>query len=428
MEKSPQDVSQSIEIARFKFALIAPVVSGTFPDASRNAYYRRVTEKPLSFPDGSVRSLSPKTIQKWYSGYQQYGIDGLMPKERSDKGTTRALSDAAIQEIWRLKEKLPRINATQIHRKLVEDGFIPGSVSVCAVQRFIKRNDLKTPRPVNAKDRRAFEEDAFGRLWQADTYEAGEITENGKTQTVYIIAVIDDHSRVLVGAQAFYHDNAANFQIVLKQAVASYGRPERLYVDNGSPYANKQLSLICVSIGTVLIHTKVKDPQAKGKVERLNESIQTEFIDTIDLKDYHSLKEFNADLADFVCKYNRTPHKGINKEKPLDRWRRTGQDMRAPDSPEWLDECFMNRISRKVRKDSTVSIDNVCYDVPCQFAGLSVEIRYLPGDMSSAYILYEGKHYPIRRTDRVANCHTKRNSSKDSGVPTIDYSKMGGEK
>ena len=78
--------------------------------------------------------------------------------------------------------------------------------------------------------------------------------------------------------------------------------------------------------------------------------------------------------------------------------------------------------ARKVGKDSTVSIDRVSYDVPMQFISSKVEIRFLPDDMSTAFILYEGEHYPIRPTDRNENCRTKRNNT-----PSIDYSKIGGE-
>ena len=40
--------------------------------------------------------------------------------------------------------------------------FIPAAVSVCAVQRFVKNRDLKSARNPNMRDRKAFEEDAFG--------------------------------------------------------------------------------------------------------------------------------------------------------------------------------------------------------------------------------------------------------------------------
>ncbi len=78
--------------------------------------------------------------------------------------------------------------------------------------------------------------------------------------------VIDDHSRFLVGGGLFYSDNAYNFQKVLKDAVAAHGIPAKLYVDNGCSYSNEQLSLICGSIGTVLLHTKIRDGASKAKI------------------------------------------------------------------------------------------------------------------------------------------------------------------
>ena len=97
-----KNLATATEIAQFRFALIAPVIQGLFPDASRTAYYKRVTEKPLTMPDGSVKEISYKTVEKWVSEYQRFGFDALMPTERSDKGTTRVLSDTAIEEIYRL--------------------------------------------------------------------------------------------------------------------------------------------------------------------------------------------------------------------------------------------------------------------------------------------------------------------------------------
>ena len=64
--------------------------------------------------------------------------------------------------------------------------------------------------------------------------------------------IIDDHSRMIVGGGMFYHDNACNFQNVLKEAVSTYGIPAKLYCDHGSPYDNEQLPLICGQIGTTM--------------------------------------------------------------------------------------------------------------------------------------------------------------------------------
>ena len=60
------------------------------------------------------------------------------------------------------------------------------------------------------------------------------------------------------------------------------------------------------------------------------------------------------------------------------------------------------------------------YDVPAQFIGQTVEIRYEPSDMSTAFVLYEGQHYSVRQTDRNENCRTKRSNGIE-----LDYSKAG---
>ncbi len=133
-----------------------------------------------------------------------------------------------------------------------------------------------------------------------------------------------------------------------------------------------------------------------------------------------SLARFNSLLRDCMRSYNTSLHSGIGCS-PLERYQKTRLSIRMPKSQEWLDECFLNRIIRKVNKDSSVSIDKVSYDVPIQFISSKVEIRFLPDDMSSAFILYEGEHYPIRPTNKIENCRTKR-----SHMPSIDYSKIGG--
>lgn len=421
MSKDTETMKHNAEVAQFRFALIAPVIQGLYPDASATAYYKRVTASPLTLPDGSTVTYSYKTLEKWKSQYSIGGLDALMPGTRSDKGIPRALNEDAIAEIYRIKEEHPRMNATQIYTHLVRKSFIPATVSVDSVQRFIRHNDLKSARDPNLRDRKAFEEDEFGKIWQADTCYLPHITEVGTSKRVYCIMIIDDHSRLLVGGELFYNDNACNFQKVLKDAIATYGIPDKLYVDNGCSYSNAQLSMICVSLGILLLHTRVRDGASKGKVERHFRTLKERWLYTLDMESIQSLAQFNGMLKDYMRDYNTTFHRGIDTI-PLERYQASKDHPRKPESRQWLDDCFYNRITRKVRKDSTISIDKVCYDVPMQFISAKVEIRYLPDDMTSAYILFEGEKFPIRQTSRNDNCHTRRNNP-----PAIDYSKAGGE-
>lgn len=102
--------------------------------------------------------------------------------------------------------------------------------------------------------------------------------------------------------------------------------------------------------------------------------------------------------------YNTTVHSGISCT-PMERYRNTKDHPRIPESREWLDNCFFNRITRKVRKDPTVSIDKVSYDCPMQFISSPVEIRFLPDDMDSAFILYDMKG-TVSRSVRPINMKT----------------------
>ena len=143
MNNNPEITKQDADVAQFRFALIAPVVQGLFPDASATAYYKRVTENPLTLPDGTVVKYSYKTLEKWKSEYTNGGLDALLPGRRSDMGVSRVLNDEAICEIYRMKQEHPRMNATQIYHHLVAESFIPACVSVDSVQRFIKNNDRR---------------------------------------------------------------------------------------------------------------------------------------------------------------------------------------------------------------------------------------------------------------------------------------------
>ena len=409
------------ELAYFRFALIAPVIQGTFNDASLAAYCRRVTENPIVRPDGTSFLYKPGTLEKWVSYYRAHGMEGLMPRTRSDKGCTKSLSGECISEIHRLKEKYPRLDAVQIHIRLVQDGFIPAAVSARTVQRYIKANGLRNPAASGLlKDRKAFEEPFFGSMFQADAcYFPYVPDENGTRQRTYLLAIVDDHSRLVVGARLFFEDNAYNFQKLFKDTVAAFGICNKLYVDHGPSFENSQLSFICGSIGTILIHAPVRDGAAKAKVERFFGVLKSRWLYGLDTGQVRSIDEFNRELAEAVREHNLTVNSSTG-QTPMDRFLATRGQIRIPQSQEWLDDCFMNRALRKVRNDATISLLKMQFDAPMQFIRQTVEVRFLPDRLSDAYIFDEGKRFPLKLTDKQANSRAKRDN-----WPTVDYSKEG---
>lgn len=232
--------------------------------------------------------------------------------------------------------------------------------------------------------------------------------------------IVDDYSRMIVGAKFFYNDNAFNFQLVLKEAIARHGLCKKLYTDNGASYSNAQLSLILASLGIIEMHAPISDGAAKAKVERSFRTIKDTWLNGFDPSEVESLEHLNRMLLDYVRMRNTSVNRDLG-ETPMERYSRHIDKIKVPKSQQWLDECFMNRTIRKVNNDSTISINNVSYDVPMQFIRMKVHIHFLPDDMKNAYILYEGKHYPIKATNKVENSRTKRENSI-----SINYSVTGG--
>lgn len=141
--ETEQEQKEQMEIAQMRFGIIAPLVQGTYTDISMAAYCRRISQTPMRLPDGRQFTYKPKTVGKWYNLYQNRGMEALIPKTRCDKGGTRVVTPEAEQEIRRIRREYPRLNATQIREKLVQDAILPASVSVSSVQRYIKRNGLR---------------------------------------------------------------------------------------------------------------------------------------------------------------------------------------------------------------------------------------------------------------------------------------------
>lgn len=348
-------------------------------------------------------------------------MEALVPRTRCDKGSTRVIPEEAEIQIRRLRREYPRLNATQVREKLIRDGILPATVSASTVQRYIKHHDLRNAEEPAVKDRKAYEEEYFGGMWQADTCYLPYIKEDGKSRRVYLIMIPDDYSGMIVGGKLYYQENAANFQKTFRDAVAAYGIPHKLYVDNGPPYSNEQLSFICGSIGTVLLHTPVRDGAGKGKVERNFRTLKERWLYGLDVSRIRGLEEFNRLLSEYIRKHNTTVHGGTG-QSPLERYLSSNHKIRRPRDREWLEEAFHNRVIRNVNRDATVRLLNECYDAPMQFIGQKVEVRFLPGDPGSAYILYGGQRYPLRLTDRAANGKTKRQTAV-----SIDYAKEGRE-
>lgn len=409
---------EGLRLAEFKLGLISPTLNGTFTEPTMAAYYRRVAAEPLELPDGSRVRVKPATLAGWRRAYLESGFEGLAPKRRSDLGTSRRIDAELACGIQAMRAERPGISATLVHERLVEEGLAAaGELSVATVQRFFRKNPAPEAAAA-AKDRRAFEAARVNGIWQADTLYGPYV--GAPRARSYLQAVIDDKSRKVVAARFVASDCAATFQGTLRAAVASHGVPEKLFVDNGGPYRNDQLSLICGGLGIVLLHAAVRDGAAKGKIERWNRTVRMRFLSTLPPEAEGGLEELNAALAKWVASYNSAVH-GTTKRAPAEAFAEEAERLRwVEGGPAALDEAFRNRATRKVANDATVRVGHVLYDVPMGLVGEKVELRYTPGDPSDVWVVGpDGSRTRVSPTDKAANAEAGRVRLPRS----VDYSR-----
>ena len=115
-----------------------------------------------------------------------------------------------------------------------------------------------------------------------------------RRRKTYLIALLDDATRVIPHAAFAFSESAATFLPVFKQAVLRRGRPQRLYVDNGANYRSQHLAAVCASLDVHLIHARPYQPAGKGKIERFFRTVRDQFLSTLEDAGTRSLAALNA--------------------------------------------------------------------------------------------------------------------------------------
>lgn len=410
MEQSKRDEAKN-KIALFRYGLISSLVNNTYEEKSMEEYYRKTASKSYIL-NGKEIKVRASTIKGWYINYKKFGYDGLIPKTRTDLNTSRKLTLDAQQKIIDYKKDYPHISGTLIYQKLIEEGYINQSiVSKSTVLKFIRDNYLLFGDDGKI-DRRAFEMEFANQMWDADTSHGPYLTINNKKIKTYLIALIDDASRLITSAKFYYEDNAINFQNTFKEGLKKYGIPKRIFLDNGKTYKNEQLSIICASCGMELIYTKPYSPQSKAKIERWFHTMKETWMRGINWIDIKNIDELNDMLNDFVNEYNNKVHSSLTNNgvniSPKERWFKDQNQIRKIDNNQ-IDENFLHTAYPTIRADSIAHIKKIEYEVPTKYIGKKVTVKYDFQDRSKAWIYDNGKKIEaIHIVDKIANSKIKR--------------------
>ena len=409
-------VDEKHAVALVRYSAISGLVAGTIDSGtSQNDFYREAASKSYPMPNGSLLKVTPATIKRWYNLYRRSGFDALMPASRSDAGKSRTLDDASQEYIRYTKECYPRMLAAAIWRQMISEGIISEhDVSESTVNRFINQL-MREKKLTNNRDMRRYERPHINEVWCGDSSVGPRLATPSGKKKVYIIALIDDASRFIVGIDVFFNDNFVSVMSVMRSAISKYGKPKVFNFDNGSPYRNKQMELLTARIGSSINYCEPYTPTSKSKIERWFRTLKDHWMAQLDMRDIPDLDALCKSLQDYVNTYNRTAHSSLSGSSPMDRFFSEPEQIRRLTEDE-IQNDFLLEIKRSVSADSVIVINRTEYEVSSRFAKCRIRLRYSP-DLSEIFIVEDnGELTKIQLLDKHANASVKREKLQLSRV------------
>jgi transposase InsO family protein len=425
MSEEKDDLSE--RVALFRHRLIARLLPEDLTPKQRQRELARIVASEHQIPGTMRTRVAESTLRDWLRDYRAGGFDALKPKRRIDAGHPRALAPEMTERLLQIKEREPDLSIRLIIDQVREEGLIGPErhLPVSTVHRLFKQHGLMSRGgPDKAgEDRRRFAYQQAGQLWMSDVMHGPAVIKAGRRKhKTYLIAFLDDATRVIPHAEFAFSENTRAFLPIFKRALIRRGIPERLFVDNGANYRSHQFAVICAKLGVALIHARPFQPQGKGKIERFFRTCRAQLIARLTDQDTANLAALNRRLAGWIeGEYHHCPHRGLEQQTPLERWAQISDGMRYPDAEMDLDDLFLFEDQRTVQNDRTVSLHGRVFEVDASLIGQRVTLRYDPSRPDApVQVVHQGQRMAqARQVDLYANCFVKR--QRRTGALEVDH-------
>ena len=370
--------------AVFRCALLSPLLLGEIPEAEREAYFRSLAEEERLLPNGQRKRISVRTLRRWWHRLRKEGVEGTFRRARSDRGRPRTKQQPLLDRAVELKKEQPRRSDVVINRILIQEfgRGLPRST----LYRHLRREGA-TRRKLGASQqpvRCRWTREQSGALWVGDFEHGPPVLHQGRAVTTRLSAWIDCHSRYVVEARYYIHENLDILVDSLLRAWTTHGASRELYVDNAKIYHANALRLACTQLNIKLLHRPPRDPAPGGLIERFFQTLQGQLEAEIRAARLLSLGDINRALHAWLeVEYHAAVH-SQTRQTPRERYE-AGTRFQRNVEPQSVIHMFQHRESRVVHRDfSDVTVDGRHFAVDPKLRGDRVEVRFDPFQASAA--------------------------------------------
>lgn len=385
--------------------------------------------------------ISMRSLYRYIRQYREEGIEGIVRRERSDRGEGKVSEEweRFIEKRYRegnLGEKQTSIAqiAIQVESRAQELGETkyPSRASIYRILEatLAKRTQKEKSRAIGwqGEDLKIITREGIelnieysNQVWQCDHTPADILVVDREGEILgrpCLTTVIDTYSRCIVGIHLGMELPSASVTcLALRHAIApkqygsayelsnlwgTYGIPQYLYTDGGPDFTSRHIDQIAASLGITLCLRK--RPSDGGIVERPFGTLNSEFFSTLPgyttclLKGHRTRVEAEAcvrleDLERLlvryiVDRYNQLPDARIGTQSRIGRWE-AGRIVQPPLMGEReLDILLMRQDRRSVYQGGYIRFCNLVYrgEYLGGYGGQTVVLRYDPRDISSLLV------------------------------------------
>lgn len=269
--------------------------------------------------------VSRQTFYKYRRRWAAEGAPGLVERSRRPLSSPTETPAAVEDEIVRLRKILAVDNGAQaIAWHLARRGM---AISAATVHRVLVRRGMVRAQPEKRPKSawRRFEWPRPNDAWQIDATK-WVLADN---REVWIMDVLDDHSRVLVAARVCDGPSSEAAVDALMHGIAQWGRPRRVMSDNGMCFTARlqgrtretDFERLLRGLGIRHIPSSPAHPQTCGKLERSHQTTKR-WLAAVGLA--ATPDALQQQLDDWRVHYNQTrPHSAAKGATPLSRWEAT---------------------------------------------------------------------------------------------------------
>ena len=356
-------------------------------EMKKQELYRLIKElrynKGLSIQELAKKvGKSKRTIYRWLKRVKKPPDTDQCTKDEN-RGRPKEYSEEIFDEIRRIKEEVPQRSAPLVKR-ILKQKFPSNCPSLTTIRRFLREQGLSNADTTPRCGYHRFARERPNELWQIDI--AGVQTV-AHLEKLYLIALLDDSSRFIVGARYFPSQKSINVIKVLRSAIVKYGRPREILADNGAQFKSileglgTKYTRLLEHLGIKPIFARPRHPQTKGKLERWFGTVRQMFLvearHTFKQNPNYSLRDFNRMFHKWVRWYNtKKKHRGLPENDPpseiyLDREKRIYRPLEC--SINW-DKWLYHSSQRKVSKYNEISYKTQKFEIPPGYSGSRVKI------------------------------------------------------